>query len=123
MTLNGAIMQLVELSEHPRMPIIFRPAIQKVIETISELEEKPEPHWIPVTDVLPNIREDVLVSYYDEVMVGWLIDDSTWFADGFGRLNINDIVAWMPLPEPMRMEKQSNCNKMPLPEPYKGVNT
>lgn len=42
MTLNGAIMQLVELSEHPMMPVLFRPAIQKVIETISELEQ-PEP--------------------------------------------------------------------------------
>ena len=65
-----------------------------------------EPHWIPVTERLPNIQEDVLVSYYDEVMVGWLNDDSTWFAEGFGRLNMNDISAWMP-----------------LPEPYKGVNT
>lgn len=42
MTLNGAITQLVLLSEHPMMPVIFRPAIQKVIETISELEAQPE---------------------------------------------------------------------------------
>lgn len=43
MTLNGAITELVLLSEHPMMPVIFRPAIQKVIETISELEAQPEP--------------------------------------------------------------------------------
>ena len=62
MTLNGAIMQLVELSEHPMMPAIFRPAIQKVIETISELEENPEPHWIPVTeDTLPQLNKVVVV--------------------------------------------------------------
>ena len=42
MTLNGAITQLVLLSEHPMMPVIFRPAIQKVIETISELDAQPE---------------------------------------------------------------------------------
>lgn len=68
------------------------------------INEVPEPHWIPVTDGLPNIREDVLVSYYDEVMVGWLNDDGTWFVEGFGRLNMNDIAAWMLLPEPYKGE-------------------
>ena len=43
MTLNGAITELVLLSEHPMMPVIFKPGIQKVIETISELEAQPEP--------------------------------------------------------------------------------
>lgn len=56
MTLNGAITQLVLLSEHPMMPVIFRPAIQKVIETISELEAQPEQRWIPVTERLPEER-------------------------------------------------------------------
>ena len=54
MTLNGAITQLVLLSEHPMMPVIFRPAIQKVIENISELEAQPERRWIPVTVINQN---------------------------------------------------------------------
>lgn len=66
------------------------------------IDEIPEPHWIPVADGLPNIREDVLVSYYDEVMAGWLNDDGTWYAEGFGRLNMNDIAAWRLLPEPYK---------------------
>lgn len=41
MTLNGAIMQLAEIWNHPMCPVIFKPALSKVIETISELEEKP----------------------------------------------------------------------------------
>ena len=69
------------------------------------------PYWIPVTDGLPNIREDVLVSYYDEVMVGWLNDDSIWFAEGFGRLNMNDIVAWMPLPKPYKEYQYEQLDK------------
>ena len=70
MTLNGAIMQLVELSEHPIMPVIFRPAIQKVIETISELEENHEPHEIGYDDcanaLLKMWMDDVLTDgeYY-----------------------------------------------------------
>ena len=38
MTINGAIMELVMLCEHPMMPNYFKPSIQKVIETISEAE-------------------------------------------------------------------------------------
>lgn len=40
MTLNGAITQLAEIRNHPMCPVIFKPALNKVIETISELEEK-----------------------------------------------------------------------------------
>ena len=40
MTLNGAIMQLAEIWNHPMCPVIFKPALNKVIETISELEEE-----------------------------------------------------------------------------------
>lgn len=39
MTLNGAIMQLVEMRENSMMPEIFKPYFDKVIETISECEE------------------------------------------------------------------------------------
>ena len=62
-------MQLVELSEHPMMPVIFRPAIQKVIETISELEENPEPHWIPCSERLPECEQEVLICTRKKVYV------------------------------------------------------
>ncbi len=97
MTLNGAIMQLVELSEHPMMPVIFRPAIQKVIETISELEDNPEPHWIPVTERLPEYGTEVLtINKDDEYEINHIIDeeDGEWFLHG--------AIAWMPLPEPYK---------------------
>lgn len=40
MTLNEAIMQLVTIWNNPMCPAIFKPTLNKVIETISELEEK-----------------------------------------------------------------------------------
>ena len=99
MTLNGAIMQLVELSEHPMMPAIFRPAIQKVIETISELEENPEPHWIPVTERLPEVSGCYLVSVKNDHERRY--SKTAWFEKGawFAR---QDVIAWMPLPEPYK---------------------
>ena len=42
MTINGAITQLVMMTENSMMPNIFRPALNKVIETISELEPQPQ---------------------------------------------------------------------------------
>ena len=103
MTLNGAIMQLVELSEHPMMPVVFRPLIQKVIETISELEENPEPHWIPVTERLPEEDGSYLVSGKwgsGKESVG---DCEFSVEDGYFQTAWNfDVLAWMPLPEPFK---------------------
>ena len=110
MTLNGAIMQLVELSEHPMMPVIFRPLIQKVIETISELEENPEPHWIPVTEVTPTEDDDYWCTFGAET--GWFVDWCSWYQ---GRWvvwtddtvsEVSNVIAW--------------CKPI---EPYKGVTT
>ena len=44
MTLNGAIMQLVEMRMNSMMPEVFKPYLDKVIETVSECEE---PSMIP----------------------------------------------------------------------------
>ena len=114
MTLNGAIMQLVELSEHPMMPAIFRPAIQKVIETISELEENPEPHWISVTERLPETDDEVLTTYIVNGNMEKRYVETSCYYDGFdGRWSSPwdeyrivgtriEVIAWMPLPEPYK---------------------
>ena len=108
MTLNGAIMQLVELSEHPMMPVVFRPLIQKVIETISELEENPEPQWIPVTEATPTEDDDYWCTF--EAETGWFVDWCSWY---HGRWvvwtdntvsEVRNVIAWMPLPESYRGE-------------------
>ena len=110
MTLNGAITQLVLLSEHPMMPVIFRPAIQKVIETISELEAQPEQRWIPVTERLPEDYQDVLIcgegdfitcaqlikgifECGEQELYGSIDGTKVIGADTF------NVLAWMPLPE------------------------
>jgi len=115
MTLNGAIMQLVELSEHPRMPVIFKPLIQKVIETISELEENPEPHWIPVTERLPETSDAVLTTYIvngdrsgryvEESSYYWT--DESWCSpwDEYRMPGTSiEVIAWMPMPAPWKGE-------------------
>ena len=47
MTLNGAIMQLVQMRESECMPTMFKPLFDKVIETVSECDEPGTPSAQP----------------------------------------------------------------------------
>ena len=77
------------------------------IEAIPSVQ--PEPHWIPVTERLPEPRTDVWVNsdigqiqgYYEESV-------ETWYASfGQGRDYLELIVnAWMPLPEPYEERRE-----------------
>ena len=66
---------------------------------------EPEPHWIPVTERLPEINGTYIVSYEDaSVPMDWF--NGHWF---FYRTNpaveeTGTITAWQPLPKPFREE-------------------
>lgn len=88
------------------------------VSMLMEIDEQPtitpEPHWIPVTERLPEIRHDVLFTvFFHETwrtMQGYRQDGEFMFWYN-GRLetaldNEHRVSAWTPLPEPMRMEKQ-----------------
>ena len=52
-----------------------------------------QPKWIPVTERLPEMYEDVLAyKSTGAVVISWLFSDGRW--------NKRDITHWMPLPEP-----------------------
>ena len=46
MTKNGAIAQLKELRDNSMMPSLFKHSFDKVIETVSELEEPKHGEWM-----------------------------------------------------------------------------
>lgn len=103
MTINGAIMQLVEMRENSMMPMVFKPYFDKVIETISECEEPhSQPQWILCSERLPKYGQPVLTYNLedDEYEVNHIIDeeDGEWFTYG--------VDAWMPLPEPYKEGKE-----------------
>lgn len=57
------------------------------------------PHWIPVTERLPKVKQRVIVQYADGSMaIKRCIDAGhlQWFYTKFGT------VAWMPAPEPYK---------------------
>ena len=112
MTLNGAIMQLVEMRENSMMPVMFKPYFDKVIETISECVEPSEiPHWIPCSERLPEDNTVCLVtvdqyyipSYVNQVDV-MIYDSGKWLFYNVDDIDTDKtclipIIAWMPLPE------------------------
>ena len=138
MTLNGAIMQLVELRENSMMPEALKSCFDKVIETISECEEpsaKPEQKWIPCSERLPEVNkepyaisiqlckdefelyesEPVLVTI--KVRGGERIGIATYTYDSMHpedvmwngcfddyEVDSDNVIAWMPLPEPYKGE-------------------
>ena len=71
----------------------------KAIDMAIKALEKPEPHWIPVTERLPEESGCYLVSVKNDherrySKTAWFGKD-TWFAR-------KDVVAWQPLPEPYK---------------------
>ena len=72
-----------------------------------EREAGADQGWIPCSERLPEIREDVLATvkysgfmgmYGTWIKTGHLENDNDWFGDCIG----GKVIAWMPLPEPYK---------------------
>lgn len=66
MTLNGAIMQLVEMRDNSMMPEMFKPYFDKVIETVSECKEpsaQSEYEPVKAEDFAKTMSENTVYSF------------------------------------------------------------
>lgn len=63
---------------------------------------EPEPHWIPVTERLPRLDESVLATTaWNDITIAWRTGINKWLIhEGNTNVEIDDLIAWMPLPEP-----------------------
>ena len=63
--------------------------------------------WIPVSEKLPEILQDVLLSLRSlDVEVGFRAETEPYFyADGC-YIEPQNVIAWMPLPEPYKAESE-----------------
>ena len=80
-------------------------AIDMAIDALGKLE----PHWIPVTERLPEIGEYVLCmirqKYRGQFHVCHYVDKDKYITHPYFDWRHNgfpDVVAWMPLPEPIK---------------------
>lgn len=68
--------------------------------------------WIPVTERLPKDDTLMLVNYIDQrenaadIWIGWHEMENVWYIDGeaHSREFNNEVIAWMPMPEPYQGE-------------------
>lgn len=81
-----------------------------IMDAFDEYVDSNEPHWIPVTERLPKLRHDVLLTvFFHErwnVAEGYRQDGEFMFWNN-GRLDSvldeeNRVIAWMPKPEPYK---------------------
>jgi hypothetical protein len=77
-----------------------------VRECLAEAQSvTPEPHWIPVTERLPEPLEEVLLTttILDHITIGWIYSDGTWaIYEGEANADAGEIIAWCELPEPYK---------------------
>ena len=65
--------------------------VRKALENI--------PHWIPVTERLPEVGVTVLFCDYDrDIYVGHRAIEHWWSVDD----KVKNVIAWMPMPEPYK---------------------
>lgn len=88
---------------------ILSNAINAVCEAetnVLQYGSEPEPHWIPCSERLPEVGQDILFSVGDlYVSEGCLRADGDWSQFRWQAIQKKDSVkAWMPLPEPWRGE-------------------
>ena len=107
----AAIDALDEVSKHyTEKGREWHPHVDLMIYAIKELPSAQQ--WIPVTEGLPEEGKDVMVCdaygfiYTAECEV---ISDDEWldwqWYESVEYMSKDDVVAWMPLPEPWRGEK------------------
>lgn len=61
--------------------------------------------WIPLTEKYPPKNGPILIcDMYKDIYIAWL-DDDNHFLEGFWEDKVEDVRAWMPLPEPYKAEK------------------
>ena len=74
----------------------------KIMDAFDEYVDSNEPHWIPVTERLPQVGKSVLIcDAYGDIYLGHRTSSGYYFPD-FCDDKIKDVRAWAELPEPFK---------------------
>ena len=89
-----------------------RQAVTDLRKKLAEhLEQEPKTgHWIPVSERLPEINDDVLISLEWGIDIG-RYSDGEWCSEWINNYDDGNVWAWMPLPKPYEPQESDNCNQ------------
>ena len=71
---------------------------------IKALEQ--EPKWIPVSEELPKVGENVLCKCQANIFEVFALTPDGWYHDEKHCYMMGFVVAWIPLPEPYKAESE-----------------
>ena len=96
MTKEEAIQYLVRRRTYSNYGSTFSEALDRAIESLSAQTE-----WIPVSERLPKVGQDVLFCDGEWTEEGYLIENGDWFQFRWSAVrHKEEVTAWMPLPKP-----------------------
>ena len=81
--------------------LIYREEVLTALRLVPSAQK-----WIPCSERLPEVHDEVLVTARGEVSIAWLYVDGKWRSNDMPQPMFRDIIAWMPLPEPYKGEQE-----------------
>lgn len=89
---------------------VWNECVGVIAETIQELPPvtpQPKTEWIPCSERLPEIHQDVLLTLRSlEIEVGYRAVAEPYFFCHGGYIEPQNVLAWQPLPEPCKPESE-----------------
>ena len=78
------------------------PECQEALHMAIEALSQSDPKWIPCNERLPEEKQSVLVwcPQYKNIYCAYLEKEQWWIFGAFVQIVPNEVIAWMPLPEP-----------------------
>lgn len=98
------------LVDESKGDITAEQAVEKIRDYLKRMEkpEQKKDEWIPCSKRLPENDEYVLATTaWEDVTMAERVDDTYWYIhEGYTNATIDDVVAWMPKPEPYGGEQE-----------------
>ena len=85
-------------------PDEYNNGINRAYSIVKEVAEEYKGGWIPCSEQLPEEEADVLLSLRSlDVYTGFRANaEGCFYIDGDGYVEYENVIAWMPLPEPYK---------------------
>lgn len=105
MTKEEAKITLAKLKRYMSGGGVVDKSVNKAIDMAIEALSKPEPHWIPVTERLPDNSRNVLITHKGGVSMAWY--NGSYFEKGASthHRKMKTVTAWCELPESYKEQR------------------